>query len=103
MQGLRVVHGVLTELNRSDLRPCLGNRGQGVGLMLRVAFHYLHQVGNQIGAALIGGLDVTPGGKDRLFLGLHAVVAAAGQPRDGQHPEQHKNDFPDGIVHASLL
>ena len=47
--------------------------------MLGIALDDLDQVRDQVSAALVGRFDVAPSGGDRFLIGLHSVVAAAGQ------------------------
>src|SRR5512137_484727 len=58
--------------------------------MLGIPLHDLNEIGNQVGAALVGCFHVTPCRNDSLLVGLHGVVAAAGQ--GGCHEQGGQQD-----------
>src|SRR3546814_4107796 len=60
---------------------------------LRRALRGFDEVGDQVGAPLIGGLDIRPLGLCSLFLGGNAVDAAGGQRQRGNRSEEHTSEL----------
>ena len=88
-----VVDGRGVDLDLARLGAGLDHRGQDLALLRGIALHRLHQIRDQVGAALILVLHLGPGGF-RLFLQRrHVVVAAAGQ-HDAEHAENEPGERP---------
>ena len=84
-----IVQRAGVHLNRRRLGPRFDNSGQGVLLLLGVALHRFHQIGDQVGAALILVLHLCPGSLDLLVVSRNVVDPAAGQQgRQQQHQRQ---------------
>ena len=65
------------DLHLADLGPRLRDRLEGLALVGGVSLHRLHEVRDEVGAALIGRLHVAPRAIHRLVVGDHGVVPAA--------------------------
>src|SRR6266511_22943 len=102
-----VRRGHLLEAAALDRAGELGARLRHLGedglLLLRVALHRLHQVGDQIGAPLQLHLDLRLGGVHLLVVGLDRVVAAAGEESQ-ERGENDQQRAPERVhVPSSLL
>src|SRR6185369_1519862 len=89
-KGLRVIDQLLACLHRTDFGPGFCDCLQGLGFMLRVPLYHLNKVGYQVSPPLVGGFDITPGGKNRFLGRLHAVVAAAAEQAKA-HEREYQN------------
>src|SRR4029077_5025646 len=78
-------------LDRANLGARLGDADEHLLLLGGVALHGVHQIGNEIGAALVLIDDLGPGGFDALILLHHAVVTAA---REAEHRRGHDRTDP---------
>ena len=67
------------QLHAAGIGARLRHLDQDGAFLLGVALHRLDEVGNQVGAALIVGLQVAPLGVDLLLGGGDAVEAATGE------------------------
>src|SRR5690606_23577280 len=77
------------DVDAAHPRARLGHLAEDLLLVLGVATHGGHQVGHQVGAALVDVDDLRPGRVHRLVLLLDRVVAAPAQQQD-----QHQCDNP---------
>ena len=75
---------------RVALGARLGHFDQHGFLLLGIALHRRDEVGDEVGAALIIGLEVAPFGVDLLLGGGDAVDAAAGEAERGERRKQTK-------------
>ena len=66
----------------------LGDLDQHRLFLLGIALHRRDEVGDEVGAALIVGLQVAPGGVDLLLGGRDAVDPAAGEAESGERCKQ---------------
>src|SRR6185295_19509467 len=87
--------GRIVEIARGQLDPArigagLGDRDQDAALLLGIALHRLDEIGNEVGAALIIGLEVAPGRVNLLLRGRDAVEPAAGEAERGERCKQTK-------------
>ncbi|MDQ1132796.1 hypothetical protein QE386_001391 [Pseudoxanthomonas winnipegensis] len=86
------------DLDLADPGAGVGDLGQHLTLLLGVALHGAHQVGDQVGAALVLVEHLGPAGLHRLILLLDGVVPAAGQQRQGREHQQGTEDMAHGVT-----
>ena len=78
------------ELDAAGIGAGLRDLDQHAAFLLGIALHRLDQVGDEVGAALIVGLQVAPLGVDLLLGGRNAVEPAAGEAERGKRSKQTK-------------
>ena len=82
--------GVAEMLYTGSDRPRLGNAGEYIGFVLRIALYRADQVRHQIGAALVLVEHFRPGSRDGLVFLLDGVVATT---RQGQQSQCNDHGF----------
>jgi hypothetical protein len=88
-EGLRVVHGIGIDLDLRGAGAGIHHRFQHLLFLRRIALHRLHEVGNEVGAALVLILHIRPFRLGLFVEGRDVVDAAAG---DGKRQQQRGED-----------
>ncbi len=84
LEFLGIVEGAGIHLDRRGLGPRFDHGSEGVLFMGSVALDHFHQVGDQVGAALVLVLHLAPGGFGLFVQGGNGVDAATAQHRADQ-------------------
>src|ERR1700726_5093654 len=71
------------------LRASLRDGGQDTALLLGIGLNRGHEIGDEVGAALILRLDVSKGGFDPLILGWNGIDTARGQRQRNDDERQY--------------
>ena len=91
------------ELNAGGLCPCFYYSGQDVLLLLGKSFYRVDQIWDEIGAPLILGLHIGPGGSHRFIFGDEAVVIALKKRINANSCNGKDDDHNQTFSHLLLL
>ncbi len=100
LERLRVVDQLRRGLDRCGAGTRFHDAVENVLLGLNRALHGVHQVGHQVGAALILVQHFRPSRSHLLILLLQPVVTAPGQQRTEHHQQTYAQNMQhDGALH----